>query len=116
MYDSRMFSDSYDLYRPTITTSDTGEQTVTEPGTATSAGLRCLFRPKGAQVTGITEIGMDGDYDALLLVPATQTIYPDGKNTQPDHVKVGERYFVVQKVWNAANQGLFKIVLLTERR
>ena len=115
MFDSRFFSNTYDLYRPTITTADTGAQTVTEPSSATSSSNPCHYVPKPG-VWRMGEAGPDLEYDARILIPADQTLRPEKRGQQPDHVLIDSRSFVVMICWDAANQGLYKHVLLKERR
>lgn len=114
MFDDRFFSDTYDLYRPTITTADSGAQTVVEPGTATSTGNRCKYFPApGSWSMGAA--GPDLEYDAIVLMPYAQTLKPEKLGEQPDHVKISSRMFVVMICFDAGGQGLYKQVLLKER-
>ena len=115
MFDSRWFTDTYDLYRPTITTADTGAQTFTEPDTATESDQPCRLFP-GRNLVAFGATGPDVDYDAVLLVPAGADLRPEQKGQQPDHVEIDSRRYVVQAVWDAGGQGLYKKVLLSERR
>jgi len=115
MFDTRRFTDSYDLYQPSVTTSASGSQTITQ-GAATLTNQPCLFYPRGTQPVSIGNIGPDADFDALLLVPHAASIQPGGKGEQPYHVTTGGKGYLVTRVWNASNRGLFKVVLLTERR
>lgn len=115
MIDERSFSDSYDLYRPTSATSETGVQSRTVPTTATSSGNLCLFFP-GAQALHVTSIAIRGEFDAVMLVPYSTDLKPFSAGDLPDEVEVlGERYTVL-RVWDASGRMLFKVATLQQRK
>jgi len=115
MPDDRMFTGTYDLYRPTVSTSTSGDQSIALPETATATGERCLFFPSPAAFSQ-GAIGLDIDFDAVMLVPSANSIRPSDRNEQPDHVKIGSEEYVVKIVWDASGQGQFKRVLLERIR
>jgi len=115
MPDDRMFTGTYDLYRPTVSTSASGDQSVALPNTPTAARERCLFFPSPAAFSQ-GPVGVDIDFDAVMLVPSANNIRPSDKDEQPDHVRIGCEEFVVKIVWNASGRGQFKRVLLERVR
>ena len=116
MFDARFFSDTYDLYRPTVATADSGVQTVTEPDTATTSDVACRFFDGPLPGFVADRAGIDQDYDASMVIPASQTLKPTVRGDQPDHVEVDGRNWIVLAVWDAAGRGLYKTALLKERR
>lgn len=115
MFDERFFTDTYDLYRPTVTTADSGAQSIVEPDLATARGRKCRYLPApGGWRMG--QGGPDVDYDAAMLIPASDSLRPEQKGDQPDYVEIDGRRFVVMVCWDAANLGLYRNVLLKERR
>ena len=117
MYDDRQFCQNYDLYRPTWGVDETGEN-VLDDDTLTTADLPCLFQPKGQQAAfnfKSDSDGLDIDFDAILKIPASQTLNPKGKGVNPDHVEFGGVRYVVMAVWDSGGQGLFWTVKLKER-
>lgn len=114
MFDARFYSDTYDLYRPTITTGASGNQTWAEPESATSEGNACKFFDGALPGFMVDNLGIDQDYDATMLIPATQTLLPAKRGDQPDHVHTDSRKWVVLAVYDAAGQNLYKLVLLRE--
>ena len=113
--EDRRFPDSYDLYRPTIATSDSGVQSVTEPAEATSSDQPCRWL--GAPPVGFTAdmVGLTQDFDAKMLVPVGADIRAGIRGEQPDHVKYGDEMYVVRQARGAAGRGKYRTVLLTER-
>ena len=114
-FDSRWYTDSYDLYRPTLATSDSGVQTITEPGTPTSADQPCRFFDGKPPAFVARDIGVEQDFDAVLLIPASQTLRPEAKGNQPDYVEADSRRFAVMACWDVAGRGMYKVALLQER-
>ena len=115
MYDARYFSDTFDLYRPTVSTSDSHRQQVTEPGTATSTGNRCRYVPTpGTWRMG--ETGPDLAYDAKLLCPAGTDLQPHKRGDQPDTVEVDGRRYVVTIYFEPHAADLYGVALLDEQR
>jgi len=113
--DARFFSDSYDLYRPTVTTGDSGEQTVADPDAATASDQPCRYFPTPGQVTP-GETGLTLEYDAVILYPSAQTLRPEKFGQQPDHVEIDGRKFAVLIAWALAGQSYANKALLKERR
>ncbi len=116
MFDDRAFTDTYDLYRPTVETDSAYEQTVTRPDTATSTDNPCLFFPQGRPTFGVGAQGIDIEFDAVMLFPASDTLKPADRDDQPDYVKVNDTFYAVRSVWNAGNRGLYNVALLRESR
>ena len=124
MFDERFFADKYDLYRPTISTSAGGVQSVTEPNNATLSGKPCKFfsRVGATQPVGVAQrgYGPDFEFDAVMLTPIDADIRPAKKGEQPDHVALilqGEtvaQTFVVIAV--ARNLNRYQRIYLLERR
>ena len=115
MFDSRFFSDAYDLYRPTVVTSDSGEQTISNPATATATAQPCRWFPTPGRLR-VTDTGIDMDYDAVLLYPNAQTLRPEQHGQQPDHVKVSGREYVILAAWPMAGATHGKKALLREKK
>lgn len=115
MHDPRMFTDRYDLYRPTIGENASFEQTATEPATATEVDLSCLFFPESGAFT-IPDRGITLEADARMFVPNESTLRPQAEGEQPDHVRVGTRKFVVLYVWPASGRAFYKIAALQEKK
>ena len=115
MFTDKAFSDSYDLYRPTRKTSHSRVQTYELPSTATASDQPCLFFPKPGRFS-MGERGPEIEYDARMLVPNAQTLYPENTSDNPDVVLIGDQYYVVLVAWDAAGQGHYKVVLLRQRR
>lgn len=115
MFDSRFYQDSYDLYRPTISTTAGGRQSVDAPGTATAANQSCHYSPKPGR-TNFGERGVELVYDAAIHIPNGRDLRPTKVGEQPDYVKVGARWFTVLICWDAAGRGLHQTALLEERR
>ena len=113
--DLRLFTDRYDLYRPTVSTTSSGTQRPAEPDTATSTDNPCLFFDGPGRAFGIGEAGLEQHFDARMRIPATQTLYAEHRGQHPDHVMVNGRMFVVGAVHDAAGRGKHKRVLLRER-
>jgi len=114
MLDDRFFSERYDLYRPTIVTSDAGQQTRSLPPTPTAAAQRCLFFP----TPGATQPDREGlalEFDATLLVPAGADLRPAQVGGLPDQIEVSGRRFVVLVCWPAAGMGIYRKALLKEQ-
>ena len=115
MPDIRAFTDIYDLYRPTVSISTSGDQSIALPESATLTAQPCMFFPSPAAF-GQGGIGLEIDFDAVMLVPASNDIRPTDRDEQPDHVKIGGEEFVVKIAWNAAGQERFQRVLLERVR
>jgi len=115
MPDDRMFTGTYDLYRPTVSTSTSGDQSIALPESATYSDQKCLFFPSPAAFSQ-GAVGVDIDFDASMLVPFANDIRPSDRNEQPDHAKIGGEEYVVKIVWDASGQGQFKRVLLERIR
>ena len=112
--DIRKFTDSYDLYRPTLSTTWDGRQQLAEPDAATASAQPCLFFPKPGQMQ-MGETGPMLDYDAYMLVPPDADLEPDAQGSQPDHVTIGGQTFTVLVVWDVAGRGGFQKALMKER-
>lgn len=115
MIDERRYTDSYDLYRPTVVTSASRSQTVTVPDTPTASAQSCLFFPKPG-VLRPTPSGAELPYDARLHVPADRDILPAKQGDTADVVVVGAQTFTVLVAYAAAGRGQYKIVALKEQR
>jgi len=113
MPDQRQFTGSYDLYRPTVATSGTGEQSLSVPGTPEASDQPCLFFPDPGKMS-LGEAGVEIDYDAVLITPAGQDIRPADKTSQPDQIVVGARRFVVRAYWDASGRSVVGKALLSE--
>jgi len=114
VFDARWYSDTYDLYRPSVAVSAGGVQAVTVPETATASGQSCRIFVGRPPAWVIGREGIDQDYDAVMLVPASRTLQPEAANQQPDHVTVSGTAYVVLSCHDARNQGLFKRALLRQ--
>ena len=114
MFDDRFYSETYDLYRPTLSVSASRVQTIVTPGTATESGQKCHFVPKPGRFT-VEAQGLAIDYDARMLIPNSQSLRPSAKGEQPDHVVIGSQTFVVLMCWQASGQSYCKVVLLQEK-
>jgi hypothetical protein len=122
-YSANMFPDRYDLYRPAVITSVTGEQTLLEPPSylPTQTGLPCIFRPStsgfgvGGGGFGMNMLGPSVEFDAKLLVPIDADLRPTKKGEQPDHVCIKSKMFIVLQIVDAAGRGMYKQALLGER-
>ena len=114
MFDDRLFSETYDLYRPTLAVSASGTQTIETPGAATASGQRCHFVPRPGRFTNDAR-GIMIDYDAKMLIPYSQSLRPSAKAEQPDHVVIGSQTFVVLMCWASSGREYCKTVLLQEK-
>lgn len=114
--DDRTFFDTYDLYRPTVAKSATHEDVVTVPSSATASGLPCLFMPRDMGGFDMARGGVMMDFDAALLIPSSDTLYPEDRADAPDVVYTSGRYWVVLTVTDSLGRGQFKRALLRERR
>lgn len=116
MFDERMFSQTYDLYRPAVSSDSAHEQTVERPSTPTQTGLPCLFFPRTAQPFRTTPAGIEFDHDAVMLVPMSASLRPEDRGQQPDYVRYGDDFYVVREVHDAGARGIYKVVLLSRSR
>lgn len=114
MFDSRFFADTYDLYRPTVTTAATGEQSISEPATPTASAQPCHYVPHPSAWRPMPA-GLDLEYDAVMFVPAAYVLRPAQRGQQPDVVEISGRRYVVMACWNAGGAGLYNRVPLKER-
>jgi hypothetical protein len=112
MVDARKFKDTYDLYRPTISRSATGEESATVPDTATTADEPCIFIAKAGEFS----LGASGPvyrYDAVMYVPSDADLKPETATDTPDRVRISSALYLVRAVNDAAGRGAFKAVALT---
>ncbi|HUU34525.1 MAG TPA: hypothetical protein VMW48_10700, partial [Vicinamibacterales bacterium] len=116
MYDARYYSDTFDLYRPTVSTSASHRQQVTEPVTATSTGNRCRYvGTPGTWRMGAVHFGETGPdlaYDAKLLCPAGTDLLPIKRGDQPDVVEIDSRRFVVTLYFEPHAADMYGVALL----
>lgn len=115
MFDARFYSDSYDLYRLTVSTSNGGVQTLVEPGTATATAQSCHYNPRPGRFVA-TERGIELAYDATILVPPDRDLRPTKVGEQADRIKISSRSYTVLIVWDAAGRGFYKRAFLEEVR
>ena len=115
MFDDRMFTDTYDLYRPTLSASASGVQKTSDPDTATASDQRCKFFPTPGSWVG-NESGIRHEFDAILLIPNSQSLRPEKLGEQPDHVEIDSRRYVVVACWPLAGESYVKKALLKERK
>ncbi len=115
MFTPGRFNATYDLYRPTLSTTTGGVQTFAEPATPTASAQGCLFFPTPGIVQG-GDAGMDLPYDATMYVPSSAAILPQHKGDQPDHVHVGSKKYLVLLAHDAAGRSMFYVVRLREIR
>ena len=118
MIDDRAYTTDYYLYRASVVSSDTGEQSVEYVAVAPPNGITftCIFYPVGETPFRIGPEGIDVDADAVMLVPHSRTIYAEHKGQQPDRVRIDDTDYIVRKVYDAGGRGMFKVVTLEERR
>ena len=103
--DERRFTDTFDLYRPTVAQSTGGTETVVTPDTATSSGNPCLFLPGKQRSFNPGGVGIVQEHDAMILAPAGADLRAQAKGEQPDHVVISGREFVVLSAEDAAGRG-----------
>jgi hypothetical protein len=115
MFHPGFFKDVFHTYRPTLVTTEDGVQYFTNPAEPTSSYQGGRFFPKPGRFF-LGARGVEQSFDATLLVPASYDLRPAQRQQQPDHVKIGDRWYVVLVVWDAANLGHYKKVLLEEKR
>ena len=116
MFDDRWFSDTYDLYRPTVATTTGGVQSVTVLGAATAEDQPCRLFPGPPTEARRGDTGLGVDIDAVLLVPAAADIRPDAPGQQPDQVVIGAATYVVLRVHDPAALSYYKRVWLAQLR
>ncbi len=113
--EDRFYTDQYDLYRPTVATSSSREQSLTVPDTATTESLRCLYFPTPGRFQQ-RATGIDLEYDAVLLVPDSHDLRPSKLGEQPDQIEIDSRRYDVLICWPMAGKTLGKKALLKETR
>ena len=87
MFDAGFFPDRFDLYRPTITTSATGEKSRTFPGTPTNSSVACLFSPNAGRFMQRME-GIELNFDAELRCQVSVDIRAEKRGQKPDKIVV----------------------------
>jgi hypothetical protein len=109
MYDARHYPDRYDLYRPTLVASATGEVTREAPETPTLANARCRFVDDRGRLFQRSE-GIAVDHDARLRLPAGADLRPKAVGDAPDTLvltqlggEAAARTFLVVAVVRHAN-------------
>jgi len=119
MYDNRQYPDTYDLYRPTIAKSTTGERT-RAVSTATASDQPCLYvnAGRGGKLTKGQD-GIDFDHDAELRIPSDVDMRADKRGERPDRVIVtkagGNTVSIPFTVaWVASQFGEYQTVYLKE--
>ncbi len=115
MYDARYFDATYDLYRPTVSTSESGVQSRAVPTTATASARPCRFFPTPGRMSRDAR-GLDMDFDAVLLAPAGADLRPAQQSQQPDVVHINSRRYTVLAVWPLAGAARGVKALLVETR
>jgi len=115
MYDSRNFPQSYDLYRPTLSVSETGVQSRAVPDVATVLAQPCKLFPAPSRAASGPD-GVDMDYDAVLLAPAGADLQPAQNGQQPDVIAVSGRRYSVLAVWPLCGLAHGVKALLVETR
>jgi len=119
MYDKRQYPDTYDLYRPTIAKSTTGERT-RAVSTATASDQPCLYvnAGRGGKLTKGQD-GIDFEHGAELRIPQGVDVRADKRGERPDKVIVTSAGgttvsipFTV--VWVASEFGEYQKVYLQE--
>jgi len=103
--DERRFTDTFDLFRPTVARSAGGTETVVIPDTATSTGNPCLFLPGKQPSFTPGVVGIVQEHDAMILAPATTDLRAQAKGQQPDHVVISGREYTVLSAEDAAGRG-----------
>lgn len=98
MYDAGFYTDRYELWRPTETASTTGERTLKNPATATQSGQPCILLSGSGTLRRVRE-GLDVQYDAKMLVPASTDLKPKLKGEEPDVVHVTQAFGVTCSRW-----------------
>ena len=118
MYDTRQDPDRFDLYRPTVSTSATGERARTYPDTPTLSAQACLFS-HGRGSFAVHEQGLSIDHDAEMRLPAGVDLRADERGEEPDKVVITRHAgasvamnFVV--VWVRNHHGRYKTAFLKE--
>lgn len=87
MNDSRNYPDRYDRYAASESETDSGQVTLSYPGTATASSQPCRFNPKGGKWSRKDE-GLTFNYDAQLRVPESATVLPAKRGDNADKIVV----------------------------
>jgi len=110
------YPDRYDLYRPTVQTSQAGSQTLSIPDDATSEDNVCRFVAKAGVALSPGERGAETQFDAIMFVPYGTDLLPEKKGQGADIVNVGSEQFVVKRVYDSGGAHMCLKVLLEENR
>ena len=104
----RRLTDSATLYRSTPSKSTSGVVTTGyDSGTATD----CLFFPEGGR-SRPDQAGNVVEYDAVMIVSASADVRPNVPGQTPDKIGYDSRYYVVERVHNAAGRCRYKEIML----